>query len=116
MTGNHILYTVPEYRIAQSNNVYSITSPMFFIKYTIFQIPIAVIIGKVCLNSFSRVLCFPEGPSSFFVLDRKSMAGLFPGNFSLSNIWYPRHKLQKQNTSFTKLNALPRTLAAWPTG
>ncbi|OGE51811.1 hypothetical protein PENARI_c012G08612 [Penicillium arizonense] len=97
-----------------SNNGYSITSLLFFITYTIFQIPATVIIRKVGPRLFiaSIVLVWGAVMISFgFVPNWQTMAGLriilgaleagmYPGSVYLLSTWYPRYELQKRNATF----------------
>ncbi|KAJ6044904.1 hypothetical protein N7499_007408 [Penicillium canescens] len=97
-----------------SNNGYSITSLVFFITYTVFQIPATVIIRKVGPRLFiaSIVLVWGAVMISFgFVPNWQTMAGLriilgaleagmYPGSVYLLSTWYPRYELQKRNATF----------------
>ncbi|KAJ5473248.1 hypothetical protein N7475_002814 [Penicillium sp. IBT 31633x] len=98
----------------QSNNGYSITSLVFFITYTIFQIPATVIIRKIGPRIFLSgiVLLWGAVMLAFgFVPNWETMAGLriilgaleaglYPGSVYLLSTWYPRYELQKRNALF----------------
>ncbi|KAJ5543332.1 hypothetical protein N7461_009335 [Penicillium sp. DV-2018c] len=98
----------------QANNGYSITSLVFFITYTIFQIPATVIIRKVGPRIFlsSIVILWGAVMLAFgFVPNWETMAGLriilgaleaglYPGSVYLLSTWYPRYELQKRNAAF----------------
>ncbi|KAJ6080201.1 hypothetical protein N7467_009954 [Penicillium canescens] len=103
-----------------SNNGYSITSLVFFITYTIFQIPATVIIRKVGPRLFiaSIVLVWGAVMISFgFVPNWQTMAGLriilgaleagmYPGSVYLLSTWYPRYELQKRNATFYLIGSM----------
>lgn len=120
----------PDLNMNASNNGYSITSLVFFITYTIFQIPATVIIRKVGPRIFlsaivlfwgavmivsprnSRHCRFCSQLQGFgFVPSWPAMAGLrvvlgaleagfYPGCVYLLSTWYPRYELQKRNAAF----------------
>ncbi|KAL4801860.1 phthalate transporter [Aspergillus unguis] len=97
-----------------SNNGYSITSVLFFITYTIFQIPATVTIRKVGPRIFLAAIVFFWGAVMIgfgFVPSWPAMAGLrvilgafeagfYPGCVYLLSTWYPRYELQKRNAAF----------------
>ncbi|KAJ5308906.1 hypothetical protein PENANT_c013G03882 [Penicillium antarcticum] len=103
-----------------SNNGYSITSLVFFITYTIFQIPATVIIRKVGPRLFISgiVLVWGAVMLSFgFVPNWQTMAGLriilgaleagmYPGSVYLLSTWYPRYELQKRNATFYLIGSM----------
>ncbi|KAJ5757992.1 uncharacterized protein N7511_006686 [Penicillium nucicola] len=103
-----------------SNNGYSITSLVFFITYTIFQIPATVIIRKVGPRLFIAgiVLVWGAVMLSFgFVPNWQTMAGLriilgaleagmYPGSVYLLSTWYPRYELQKRNATFYLIGSM----------
>ena len=137
MTGNHILYTTPECRITQSNNVYSITSLIFFIKYTSispsqswFTRSGSILSLGYCASLGGHPPCkfhhewnhqdlFTNNiyiaPSASFQIERAWLD--YSLALSLSPISGTRATSCKSRTlSSTELNALPRALAAyWPT-
>ncbi|KAL2870160.1 major facilitator superfamily domain-containing protein [Aspergillus lucknowensis] len=97
-----------------SNNGYSITSLVFFITYTIFQIPATVVIRKVGPRLFlaSIVLLWgviviaigfsPNWPTmaGMRVILGALEAGFYPGCVYLLSTWYPRYELQKRTAAF----------------
>ncbi|KAJ5504965.1 phthalate transporter [Penicillium fimorum] len=97
-----------------SNNGYSITSLVFFVTYTLFQIPATVIIRKLGPRIFLAGIVTLWGGVMIafgFVKNWESMAGLrailggleaglFPGSVYLLSTWYPRYELQKRNAVF----------------
>ncbi|KAJ5860978.1 uncharacterized protein N7529_008288 [Penicillium soppii] len=103
-----------------SNNGYSITSLLFFITYTIFQIPATVIIRKIGPRLFLSgiVLCWGAVMIAFgFVPNWETMAGLriilgaleaglYPGSVYLLSTWYPRYELQKRNAAFYLIGSM----------
>ncbi|KAJ5699709.1 hypothetical protein N7536_002722 [Penicillium majusculum] len=103
-----------------SNNGYSITSLLFFITYTIFQIPATVIIRKIGPRLFLSgiVLLWGAVMIAFgFVPNWETMAGLriilgaleaglYPGSVYLLSTWYPRYELQKRNATFYLIGSM----------
>ncbi|CAI7575858.1 unnamed protein product [Penicillium bialowiezense] len=103
-----------------SNNGYSITSLLFFITYTIFQIPATVIIRKIGPRLFLSgiVLLWGAVMLAFgFVPNWETMAGLriilgaleaglYPGSVYLLSTWYPRYELQKRNATFYLIGSM----------
>ncbi|KAF4767118.1 hypothetical protein HAV15_009403 [Penicillium sp. str.  len=103
-----------------SNNGYSITSLLFFITYTIFQIPATVIIRKIGPRLFLSgiVLFWGAVMIAFgFVPNWETMAGLriilgaleaglYPGSVYLLSTWYPRYELQKRNATFYLIGSM----------
>ncbi|KAJ5394801.1 Major facilitator superfamily domain general substrate transporter [Penicillium crustosum] len=97
-----------------SNNGYSITSLVFFVTYTLFQIPTTVIIRTLGPRIFLAGIVTLWGGVMIgfgFVKNWESMAGLrailggleaglFPGSVYLLSTWYPRYGLQKRNSAF----------------
>ncbi|KAL4904014.1 hypothetical protein BDW74DRAFT_31494 [Aspergillus multicolor] len=104
----------PDLNMNASNNGYSITSLVFFITYTIFQIPATVIIRKVGPRIFLSAIVLFWGAVMIgfgFVPTWPAMAGLrvilgaleagfYPGCVYLLSTWYPRYELQKRNAAF----------------
>ncbi|KAL3436114.1 major facilitator superfamily domain-containing protein [Aspergillus tetrazonus] len=104
----------PDLNMNASNNGYSITSLVFFITYTIFQIPATVIIRKVGPRIFLSAIVLFWGAVMIgfgFVPSWPAMAGLrvvlgaleagfYPGCVYLLSTWYPRYELQKRNAAF----------------
>ncbi|KAL4789437.1 major facilitator superfamily domain-containing protein [Aspergillus venezuelensis] len=104
----------PDLNMNASNNGYSITSLVFFITYTIFQIPATVIIRKVGPRIFLSSIVFFWGAVMIgfgFVPSWPAMAGLriilgaleagfYPGCVYLLSTWYTRYELQKRNAAF----------------
>ncbi|KAL4995732.1 major facilitator superfamily domain-containing protein [Aspergillus recurvatus] len=104
----------PDLNMNASNNGYSITSLVFFITYTIFQIPATVIIRKVGPRIFLSAIVLLWGAVMIgfgFVPSWPAMAGLrvilgaleagfYPGCVYLLSTWYPRYELQKRNAAF----------------
>ncbi|KAL4744770.1 hypothetical protein BDW72DRAFT_199275 [Aspergillus terricola var. indicus] len=90
------------------------TSLVFFITYTIFQIPATVIIRKVGPRIFLSAIVLFWGAVMIgfgFVPSWPAMAGLrvvlgaleagfYPGCVYLLSTWYPRYELQKRNAAF----------------
>ncbi|CAG8925768.1 unnamed protein product [Penicillium salamii] len=103
-----------------TNNGYSITSLVFFITYTIFQIPATVIIRKIGPRLFLSgiVLLWGAVMLAFgFVPNWETMAGLriilgaleaglYPGSVYLLSTWYPRYELQKRNATFYLIGSM----------
>ncbi|CAG8263201.1 unnamed protein product [Penicillium salamii] len=103
-----------------TNNGYSITSLVFFITYTIFQIPATVIIRKIGPRLFLSgiVLFWGAVMLAFgFVPNWETMAGLriilgaleaglYPGSVYLLSTWYPRYELQKRNATFYLIGSM----------
>ncbi|BCS25373.1 uncharacterized protein APUU_50084A [Aspergillus puulaauensis] len=104
----------PDLNMNASNNGYSITSLVFFITYTIFQIPATVIIRKLGPRIFLSaivllwgviMLCFGFVPSwpamaGLRVILGALEAGFYPGCVYLLSTWYTRYELQKRNAAF----------------
>ncbi|KAL4986010.1 major facilitator superfamily domain-containing protein [Aspergillus falconensis] len=104
----------PDLNMNASNNGYSITSLVFFITYTIFQIPATVVIRKVGPRIFLSAIVLFWGAVMIgfgFVPSWPAMAGLrvilgaleagfYPGCVYLLSTWYPRYELQKRNAAF----------------
>ncbi|KAL4950412.1 major facilitator superfamily domain-containing protein [Aspergillus filifer] len=104
----------PDLNMNASNNGYSITSLVFFITYTIFQIPATVIIRKMGPRIFLSSIVFFWGAVMIgfgFVPSWPAMAGLrvilgaleagfYPGCVYLLSTWYTRYELQKRNAAF----------------
>ncbi|KAL4812949.1 major facilitator superfamily domain-containing protein [Aspergillus spinulosporus] len=96
-----------------ASNGYSITSLVFFITYTIFQIRATVIIRKVGPRIFLSAIVLFWGAAMIgfgFVPSWPAMiglrvvlgaleAGFYPGCVYLLNTWYPRYELHKRNTA-----------------
>ncbi|KAI9372451.1 major facilitator superfamily domain-containing protein [Aspergillus egyptiacus] len=103
-----------------SNNGYSLTSLVFFISYTIFQIPATVIIRKIGPRLFLSSIVFLWGVivvSFGLVPNWPTMAGLrvilgaleagfYPGCIYLLSTWYPRYELQKRNAAFYLIGSM----------
>ncbi|KAL4926660.1 major facilitator superfamily domain-containing protein [Aspergillus undulatus] len=104
----------PDLNMNASNNGYSITSLVFFITYTVFQIPATVIIRKMGPRLFLSSIVFFWGAVMIgfgFVPSWPAMAGLrvilgaleagfYPGCVYLLSTWYTRYELQKRNAAF----------------
>ncbi|KAL4966538.1 major facilitator superfamily domain-containing protein [Aspergillus stella-maris] len=104
----------PDLNMNASNNGYSITSLVFFITYTVFQIPATVIIRKIGPRIFLSSIVFFWGAVMIgfgFVPSWPAMAGLrvilgaleagfYPGCVYLLSTWYTRYELQKRNAAF----------------
>ncbi|CAG8037921.1 unnamed protein product [Penicillium salamii] len=103
-----------------TNNGYSITSLVFFITYTIFQIPATVIIRKIGPRLFLSGIVILWGAVMLafgFVPNWETMAGLriilgaleaglYPGSVYLLSTWYPRYELQKRNATFYLIGSM----------
>ncbi|KAF9889464.1 hypothetical protein FE257_007366 [Aspergillus nanangensis] len=103
-----------------SNNGYSLTSLVFFITYTIFQIPATVIIRKLGPRIFLSAIVLFWGAiviSFGFVPNWETMmglrlilgaleAGFYPGCVYLLSTWYPRYELQKRNATFYLIGSM----------
>ncbi|KAL4939422.1 hypothetical protein BDV06DRAFT_225021 [Aspergillus oleicola] len=93
----------PDLNMNASNNGYSITSLVFFITYTIFQIPATVIIRKVGPRIFLSSIVFFWGAVMIgfgFVPSWPAMAGLRVILGALEAGFYPGYELQKRNAAF----------------
>ncbi|KAJ5108867.1 hypothetical protein N7456_005542 [Penicillium angulare] len=98
----------------EKNNAYSIASLVFFITYTIFQIPATAIIRKVGPRYFISTIAFLWGAIMIafgFVPNWQTLTGLrlilgaleagfYPGCIFLLSTWYTRWELQKRNAGF----------------
>ncbi|KAJ5788498.1 hypothetical protein N7457_003488 [Penicillium paradoxum] len=104
----------------QSNNGYSIVSLVFFITYTIFQIPATVVIRKIGPRLFLSsigvlwggvMIAFGFAPNwetlaGLRIILGALEAGLFPGSVYLLSTWYPRYELQKRNATFYLIGSM----------
>ncbi|KAJ5692551.1 hypothetical protein N7462_001974, partial [Penicillium macrosclerotiorum] len=101
-------------KMDSANNGYSISSLVFFITYTIFQIPATAIIRKLGPRTFISTIVLLWGAVMIafgFVPTWQSLAGLriilgaleagfYPGCIFLLSTWYTRYELQKRNAAF----------------
>ncbi|KAJ5379380.1 phthalate transporter [Penicillium cosmopolitanum] len=103
-----------------ANNGYSITSLVFFITYTIFQIPATAIIRKIGPRIFistivllwgAVMIAFGFAPTwpvmaGLRVILGALEAGFYPGCIFLLSTWYPRYELQKRNAVFYLIGSM----------
>ncbi|CRG87188.1 putative transporter C1002,16c [Talaromyces islandicus] len=103
-----------ELQMDASNNAYSIVTLVFFIPYTIFQIPATATIRKIGPRLFlaSIVLAWGATMIGFGFAPNWSVlaglrvilgcleAGFYPGCIFLLSAWYCRYELHKRNAGF----------------
>ncbi|KAJ5995538.1 phthalate transporter [Penicillium waksmanii] len=103
-----------------ANNGYSITSLVFFITYTIFQIPATAIIRKIGPRIFistivllwgAVMIAFGFAPTwpvmaGLRIILGALEAGFYPGCIFLLSTWYPRYELQKRNAVFYLIGSM----------
>ncbi|KAI1616636.1 phthalate transporter [Exophiala viscosa] len=102
------------------NNAYTIVSLVFFISYTLFQVPAVVLIRTVGPRNFLTFIVLAWGAVMIgfgFVPSWEVMcvlriilgaleAGFYPGCVYLLSTWYPRFDLQKRNALFYLIGSM----------